>query len=67
MKAILEFSLPEERQEHMDAINGTHWRSAFEEIDSVLRDDIKYKELPDDWKQALVWVREIMRDAKPEP
>ena len=42
MKAILEFKLPEETDEHTDAINGTKWRAVMQEFDNYLRGKIKY-------------------------
>ena len=42
MKAILEFNLPEEEQEHRDAIDGPAWKQAAWDIDYVLRNAIKH-------------------------
>jgi len=41
-KAILEFNLPEEEQEHRDAIEGTMWKLAMWDIDQILRNAIKH-------------------------
>lgn len=42
MKAILEFDLPEERDEHEDALSGWKWRSLVENLDDELRSVVKY-------------------------
>lgn len=42
MKAILEFSLPEEANEHMQAVNGASWEAAMFDLDQHLRGIVKY-------------------------
>lgn len=42
MKATLEFTLPEEREEHSDAVNGTSWKALVFEFDQWLRSKLKY-------------------------
>ena len=42
MKAILEFTLPEETNEHQTALEGGKWRAALEELDNWLRGIDKY-------------------------
>lgn len=42
MKATLEFQLPEEEQEHLDAINGTKWKVVLMDFDETLRRYIKH-------------------------
>jgi hypothetical protein len=37
MKAILEFNLPEEEKDHLDAVNGTNWKLVVWDIDQLLR------------------------------
>jgi hypothetical protein len=44
MKAILEFTLPEEAEEHRHAVNGTRYLSAIEQIRSGFRLRAKYTE-----------------------
>jgi hypothetical protein len=44
MKAILEFSLPEDRDEYHWANNAVNLHSAIVEFDRVLRDKCKYAE-----------------------
>lgn len=44
MKATLEFNLPEEKEEHENAINGSKWRYAVLELDNELRKINKYGE-----------------------
>jgi len=45
MKAILEFNLPEEEEQHADAINGTQYKFAIQELDEYLRRRLKYEKL----------------------
>ena len=41
-KATLEFNLPEETQEHLDAIKGTDWKLVAWDVDQLLRKYLKY-------------------------
>lgn len=61
MKAVLEFDLPEENQDFTDAINGRNYRSCIWEYDQLLRSEIKYKELPEETRQAYKFCREQLR------
>ena len=45
-KAILEFNLPEEREEHELALNAHQYMRIIEEMDDFLREKIKYEQLP---------------------
>ena len=42
MKAILEFTLPEENHEHQDALRGSEWKRALTEVADYLRNQIKH-------------------------
>ena len=42
MKAILEFTLPEDTQEHQDALKGTDWKWAVDDLLNYLRNQIKH-------------------------
>lgn len=42
MKAILEFNLPEEANEHKQAVQGADWEYALFELDQHLRGLVKY-------------------------
>ena len=42
MKAILEFSLPEEREEHEVAVHGMEWKIVCEDMDNQLRSWLKH-------------------------
>ena len=42
MKGILEFDLPEDREEYEIAVNGYKYKSVLEELTSFLRQKIKY-------------------------
>jgi hypothetical protein len=41
-KALLEFNLPEEEQEHRDALDGTNWKLVAWDVDQILRNAIKH-------------------------
>jgi hypothetical protein len=43
MKAILEFTLPEEQAEFDCAVHGVKWMSAMWDLDQYLRKKIKYE------------------------
>jgi hypothetical protein len=45
MKATLEFTLPEESEEHQLAVDGIKWRGVVSDILEELRRDRKYTEL----------------------
>lgn len=42
MKATLEFNLPEEDREHLDAVNGTKWKILLSDFDQTLRRYLKH-------------------------
>ena len=46
MKAILEFNLPEEEPEFMEAVNGGMFKHVLWQLDQNLRANLKYGELP---------------------
>jgi hypothetical protein len=45
MKATLEFTLPEESEEHQIAVDGLKWRGVVSDILEELRRERKYTEL----------------------
>jgi len=55
MKAILEFNLPEESEEHRTAVNGALWMSAMWDLSQWLRSEVKYG-----GKEAYQPVRDMM-------
>ena len=42
MKATLEFNLPEEHDEHLNALQGLSWQMALYEVDQHLRSIVKH-------------------------
>lgn len=43
MKAILEFNLPEEKEDHLDALNGSRYKCRIDTLyNEVFRPHIKY-------------------------
>jgi hypothetical protein len=47
MKAILQFNLPEENHEYLNASQGAQMKSILWDLDQWLRAKLKYEELPD--------------------
>jgi hypothetical protein len=41
-KAVIEFNLPEEQDDHLDAVNGTLWKLVCWDLDQTLRSYTKY-------------------------
>lgn len=62
MKASLIFKLPEEKEEFDNALNGTNYRGALEEVDNYLRSRIKYEDLDEPVRVALEAVRVKIRE-----
>lgn len=42
MKAIFEFNLPEENEEHQLFVNAPKWKGVVDELAAQLRSDLKY-------------------------
>lgn len=59
-KGILEFNLPEEREEHQVAVNASAYRSALSSLDVYLRSQIKYA--PDDTPKEVIEALQAVRD-----
>jgi hypothetical protein len=55
MKATLEFNLPEESDEHLNALQGLSWQMVLFEIDQELRSTVKY----DDSEQDADYAQKI--------
>ena len=47
MKAVLEFTLPDEETEFMEAVNGGMFKHVLWQLDQKLRSNLKYGELAD--------------------
>jgi hypothetical protein len=64
MKAILEFNLPEDREEFETASNAEKWWSVAWEMNQWLRGQIKYPpdEMSDDKLEAFEECREKLRE-----
>jgi hypothetical protein len=58
MKAILEFTLPEEQHEHQDALQGSTWKWAVDDIINYLRNETKHVDHTVEEYQILDAVRE---------
>jgi hypothetical protein len=54
MKAILEFTLPEEQEEHQNAVKGFCYKLALEDMDNYFRSRLKYEDgLSEEVRNAL--------------
>jgi len=58
MKSILEFDLPVEKQDHLDAINGTRWRILLSDFERTLRNYSKHGHQFVDVDDCLIKLRE---------
>lgn len=59
MKATLTFNLPEEQEEHYQALYGHRYKLAIDELDRVLRAKYKYEDQRD---ISIEEVRKMLRD-----
>lgn len=66
MKAILEFNLPEERDEFAVAEAGWRYKDALEEFDNYLRGQLKYCELDEARAAIYQELRDRLRDSMRE-
>jgi hypothetical protein len=64
MKAILEFNLPEEKEEFELAVNSVKWYSVCWQLDQYLRDKTKYApdSMPNEVYEALSETRNTLRE-----
>jgi hypothetical protein len=63
-KAILEFNLPEEEEQHKDAVEGTAWKVAMWDIDQIIRNALKYgcDQCEDNKTSAFEYIRKELHD-----
>lgn len=61
MKAILQFNLPEENHEYLNASQGAQMRFILWNVDQWLRAKLKYEELSDGQYDAFKETREYLR------
>jgi hypothetical protein len=67
MKATLEFNLPEEEREHLDAVNGTKWKILLSDFDQTLRRYLKHGHNFDNVEDCLSKLRaELHQDIQVE-
>lgn len=57
MKAILEFTLPEEQANHEDALNGGSYKAILQDMDNHLRSLIKYGDLSEELQTQAEEIR----------
>jgi hypothetical protein len=53
--------LPEDNKDFQAAINGHNYKSAIWDFDTLLRSEMKYKELSKETFKAYEWCREELR------
>ncbi len=61
MKAFLAFTLPEEADEHLTALQGAEWRGVVGALDETLRNKLKYEKLSAAARRVLEKERELLR------
>ncbi len=61
MKVILEFVLPEENYEYLNATNGTKFRCVLWALDQWMRAKLKFEELSDGQYDAIKETRDQLR------
>ena len=62
MKAILEFNLPEDKEEFDAASRGMDWALIVWDIDQLLRKKLKYEEHVRDTRNTLEELRKTLND-----
>lgn len=60
MKAVLKYNLPEDNYEFNNAINGTKLRCILEDVDTYLRNKLKYESLTEDQNDIYQDVRDYL-------
>ena len=63
MKAVLEFTMPEEEYDFKTAVNAIEWKDVVEEVDDMLRTELKYSDLGEGERAKLQKVRDYLRNA----
>ena len=62
MKAILEFNLPEDKEEFDVASKGMDWALVAWDIDQLLRNKLKYGELFPNTREVLEEIKETLNE-----
>ena len=62
MKAILEFELPEDKENYNAASRGMDWALVVWDMDQIMHKKVKYAELTDDSRLAIEDLRLTMSD-----
>lgn len=62
MKAILEFEMPVDAEAHHDAVHGSDWRWAIQELDDYFRNQIKHGENSADELRTFDRVRDRLTE-----
>lgn len=60
MKAILEFNLPEDKDDHFYAVHGVEYWSALWDIDQRIRDTLKHQDITDETERCLEGIRGLI-------
>ena len=62
MKAILEFNLPEDKEEFDAASKGMDWAIVAWDVDQLLRDKLKYGDLLPNTRAELEEIRDTLNE-----
>lgn len=62
MKAILEFELPEDKENFNAASRGMDWALVVWDMDQIMHKKVKYEELSDDSRKTIEELRLTMSD-----
>ncbi len=63
MKAIIEFTLPEDQDNYETANNAMKWRNVVEDLDGYLRNDLKYKDGKLTCEEIRTYLHECLNEA----
>ena len=66
MKAILEFTLPDEAHEHHVALNGARYLSALRDVDAHIHAVLKYGSAPPARYAEFQKIRDMIRELVPD-
>ena len=65
MKVTMTFTLPEDDQEHRDALQGPAYHRALHEIDDYLRNRLKHGTLSEELRNELEALRLLLLEEAP--
>lgn len=66
MKAILEFSLPEESEDYSNAMEGSSFKFLLQDFDNLLRQKLKHEDRTDEINALLQELRDYLHESARE-